>query len=424
MANPYERIYSSRNYIRGIVLFLFLILLAGSYKVSGYATLTHEAIIDAAWDKSIVPILKERFPDVTVKDLDSAHGYAYGGAIMPDMGYYPFGNIFFTELLHYVRSGDFVMNLISEAQDLNEYAFALGALAHYVSDRDGHTKAVNLSVSLVYPDVKEKFGDTVTYAEDPVSHRRIEFGFDVIMVAVGKYAPESYHNFIGFNVAVPLLERAFLLTYGLRLQDIYTDIPLAINTFRWSVKTFMPELTNAAWISRKKEIEKSQPGITRRQFNYNLSRNLYHDEWGKNYHKPGAGACFLAIIIKIFPKIGLARILKFKAPTQKAEELFLASFNQTESDYSSLLKKCESNKLHLDNIDFDTGKKTSPGEYKLADDTYKQLLLKLPTVPAEQVNDQIRKNILNFYETVLPSETTEKDEIKFNEALKWLKAGE
>ena len=390
-------------------ILLIFILLVGFSKASGYGVLTHEAVIDAAWESTIVPLLKKKFPHVTSEELNKAHGYAYGGAIMPDMGYFPFGNIFFTELLHYVRSGDFIMNLLSEAQNLNEFAFALGALAHYASDRDGHPGAVNLSVGMVYSKDQKEFGDTITYAEDPLAHRRMEFGFDVLQVANGKYAPKSYHDFIGFEVAERSLKSAFLLTYGLELKDVYADLPLAINTFRWSVKSFLPEVTNAAWISNKKAIEKSQPGITRRKFSYDINRSQFHKEWGKNYHKPGAGTFMVAVVIKILPKVGLARILKFKPPTKPAEELFLKSFNHSVSDYSVMLKKYGTGSLHLDNIDFDTGKKTSPGEYILVDDTYKQLLLQLPSHPVEQVDDKLRQNILDFYKTIPPAVKSERE---------------
>jgi hypothetical protein len=408
---------------KGTILLIF-ILLVGFSKASGYGVLTHEAVIDAAWDSAIIPLLKKKFPHATAVEFEKAHGYAYGGAIMPDMGYYPFGNILFTELVHYVRSGDFVMNLLSEAQDLNEFAFALGALAHYASDRDGHPGAVNLSVGMVYPKDKIEFGDTITYVEDPVAHRRMEFGFDVVQVANGKYAPKSYHDFIGFEVAERSLKCAFLLTYGLELKDLYPDIPLAINTFRWSVKTFLPEVTNAAWISNRKAIEKSQPGITRRKFSYDINRSQFHKEWGKNYHKPGAGTFMVAVVIKILPKIGLARILKFKPPLKAAEQLFLKSFNHSVSDYSVMQKKYQTGTLQLDNIDFDTGKKIVPCEYILVDDTYKQLLLQLPSHPVEQVDKNLRQDILDFYKIFMPNAKSNEEAKKCSEAIEWLQSVE
>src|ERR1041385_3974119 len=190
-----------------IAMCFFLVLPRGS---KAYSVLTHEAIVDASWDSSIQPLLLKKYPRATQDDLNDARAYVYGGAIMPDMGYYPFGNKFFTNLVHYVRSGDFVTALLDESQDLNEYAFAVGALCHYNADKYGHSIGVNRSAPLIYPDIKAKYGDVVTYAEDKTSHIRTEFGFDVLQTARGNYLPTAYHNFIGFEIAKPVLERAFL----------------------------------------------------------------------------------------------------------------------------------------------------------------------------------------------------------------------
>src|SRR6478735_6655347 len=173
----------------------------------GYSVLTHEAIIDAAWKDNISPLLLKRFPDSTPQELLQAHAYVYGGAIIQDMGYYPFGSKFFSDLTHYVRSGDFVLALIEESTSLNEYAFALGALAHYAADRSGHPLATNPSVALMYPKLAKKYGPVITYEDNPAMHARVEFAFDVDQVAEGHYAPSAYHDFIGFEVSKPVLER-------------------------------------------------------------------------------------------------------------------------------------------------------------------------------------------------------------------------
>ena len=131
-----------------------LLVLSLSQISLGYSVLTHEAIIDAAWDDSIKPILLKRFPRATVEQLREAHAHAYGGAIIQDMGYYPFGSKFYTDLVHYVRSGDFIEALLGEARDLDEYAFALGALAHYAADNTGHPVAVNPAVPILFPNCK------------------------------------------------------------------------------------------------------------------------------------------------------------------------------------------------------------------------------------------------------------------------------
>ena len=173
---------------------------------SAYSVLTHEEIIDLLWDQQIKPLLLARFPNATPEDLKTAHAYAYGGSVIQDIGYYPFGNEVFSDLAHYVRTGDFVQALINDSQDVNEYAFALGALSHYVSDINGHP-FINLSVGIEYPELAREYGPAVPYDVDHKAHLRTEFGFDVLQVAKGRYAPENYHNFIGFEVATPLLER-------------------------------------------------------------------------------------------------------------------------------------------------------------------------------------------------------------------------
>ena len=182
---------------------------------AGYSILTHEAIIDATWKDAIEPLLLKRFPNATPEQLLQAHAYAYGGAIIQDLGYYPFGSKFFSDLTHYVRSGDFVVSLIDESRDLNEYAFSLGALSHYAADGAGHELATNRAVAIMYPGLAKKYGPIVTYQDKPSAHMKVEYGFDVDQVAKGHYAPKAYHDFIGFEVSKPVLERAFARTYSL-----------------------------------------------------------------------------------------------------------------------------------------------------------------------------------------------------------------
>ncbi len=275
-------------------LFTCAVALAAALPLHGYSVLTHEAIIDSAWDQNIKPLLLKRFPGATRDDLIKAHAFAYGGCIIQDMGYYPFGSKFFSDLLHYVRSGDFVVNQIAASQDLDEYAFALGSLAHYAADNAGHSIAVNPSVGAEYPRLARKFGKVVTYADNPTAHLRVEFGFDVLQVARGNYAPTSYHDFIGFETSKDLLSRAFLATYGLALKDVFTDLDLSLGTYRRAVSTVIPEMTKVAWSLDKDELLKATPGIDRKKFVYNLSRASYQKNWDGHYQKPGVGARVLA----------------------------------------------------------------------------------------------------------------------------------
>ena len=384
-------------------------VLALSPALSAYSVLTHEAIIDSAWDRNIKPLLTARFPAATAHDLIEAHAYAYGGCILQDMGYYPFGSKFFSDLVHYVRSGDFVANLIRESQGLDEYAFALGALAHYAADNEGHSIAVNLSVPVEFPKLKKKYGRVVTYADNPAAHIKVEFGFDVAQVARGAYAPQAYHDFIGFQVSEPVLERAFHDTYSLHLTDVSSDLDLALGTYRRTVSKLIPDMTKVAWSMKKVELRNAQPKLQRRAFVYNLSRASYHREWSNNYERPGIGARIFAFLLRLLPKVGPLKALAFKIPTPQTERLFETSFDRTMDTYRSLLREQDRSHLTLANMDFDTGKPTQPCEYKLADDTYALLAIQLADRDSGTVDAATRAAVLGFFQNLDLPYATKRD---------------
>src|SRR5271166_1884832 len=341
---------------------LLIFLLALAPALSAYSVLTHEEIIDLLWKQQIVPLLKARFPDATEEDLMKAHAFAYGGSVIQDIGYYPFGNGTFSDLTHYVRSGDFVVALIRDSQNLDEYAFALGALSHYVSDIHGHPY-INLSVGIEYPELARIYGPSVPYDVDHKAHLRTEFGFDVLQVAKGRYASEDYHNFIGFEVAAPVLEHAFYDTYGLQLKDVMPKEQLAINTYRRSVSTIIPEMTKVALLVKGDQLQQEIPNFDRRRFLYQLSKADYQKSWGAGYQEPGAGARILAVMFKVVPKVGPFRAIDFKEPTAKTEDLYFKSVDQTVSEYGKALQQVKENDLQAPEIDLDTGKPTKYGEY-------------------------------------------------------------
>ena len=379
---------------------VFALVLSWPAPCAAYSVLTHEAIIDSAWDTNIKPVLLQRFPNATPDELRQAHGYAYGGAIIQDLGYYPHGSILFSDLTHYVRSGDFVLALVRDAREsnqLNDYAFALGALAHYAADIAGHPIATNRAVALLYPKLKKKFGDSVTYEDDPLAHVKTEFGFDVLEIAHQRYAPDSYHDFIGFQVAAPLLERAFLETYGLPLKAVLSDEDKVLNSYRHAVSKQIPQATRIAWTLKKDEIQKDVPGITKRKFLYNLSRASYEKQWGKNYQAPTFWEKFLAFLYKLLPKIGPLRVLQFRTPTPQTEKLFEESFNATLVRYRALLSDETAGHLELINTNFDTGVMTGPGKYRMNDDAYAKLLGKLAEQKFTQASTAVREEILHFY---------------------------
>ena len=125
-----------------------------------------------AWSHHIVPLLRKRYPNATPDEMRIAHSYAYGGCIIQDLGYYPFGSKEFSDLLHYVRTGEFVNNLLKDADNLNEYAFALGALAHYRGDTIGHP-SVGLATAREYPQSGKPLRplrQLLRFANSPYSH--------------------------------------------------------------------------------------------------------------------------------------------------------------------------------------------------------------------------------------------------------------
>ena len=388
-------LYSCRG---AICLGLAIVLMQSSavQTCAAYSVLTHEEIVDLAWKDNLLPLLKKRFPDATDDDLKKAHAFAYGGSVMQDMGYYPFGSKYFSDLTHYVRSGDFVVNLLKEASDVNEYAFALGALAHYSADNCGHP-TINQVVGIEFPKLRKKFGTVVTYEDNPKDHIRTEFGFDVTQVAKNRYTSDSYHDFIGFEISKPMLERAFQDTYGIPLSTIISNEDLSIGTFRRAIGTVIPEMTRVALIARRKEIVAETPNFRARQFRYYLSRANYQKEWGRTYQRPSFGTRVLAFFLKLVPKVGPFKAVDFKIPTKQTEDLYIASVDRTMENYTQLLHEAGEGKVHLANTDFDTGHDTRAGEYALTDKSYAQLLDQLAAHDFDQITPDLRTNILQFY---------------------------
>jgi hypothetical protein len=384
--------------VRCIAFFAVFVLFMPS-PAPAYSVLTHEAIIDSCWPQVLRPLLLKRFPNATDDQLREAHAYAYGGAIIQDMGYYPFGSKFFSDLVHYTRSGDFVVALWNDAQEssnIDDYAFALGALAHYAADNLGHPIAVNRTVPLVYPKLEAKFGPEVTYEDNPAAHLKTEFGFDVIEVARGQYANDAYHEFIGFKVDKPLLERAFEQTYCVPLNSLFHNLDLALGTYRYSVGQAIPEMTKAAWAAKKKDIQKLQAGMTRRRYVYHVSMAAYQRDWDEKYERPGLGARFLAFLFRLIPKIGPLKVFAFKVPPPAAEKLFLASLDDSIQRYKDLLEAAAENRLELPNENFDIGRPTRLGDYHLADEAYAKLLERFDGHLGD-VSESMRANILMFY---------------------------
>jgi hypothetical protein len=379
------------------LLLIVGICLAATPRCVAYSVLTHEEIIDLLWDQQIVPLLKSRFPNATPDEVKQAHAYAYGGSVIQDIGYYPWGNHVFSDLTHYVRTGDFVQAMIADSEDINQFAFALGALSHYIADIHGHPY-INLAVGMEYPKLSELYGPSVPYDVDHAAHLKVEFGFDVLQVAKGRYAPEQFHDFIGFEVSAPLLERAFYDTYGIELKSVMPNEQLAINTYRRSVSKILPEMTKVALLTKGDELRHEVPNFNREHFLYHLSRADYRRAWGSGYKEPGPGAYIMATMFRALPKIGPLQAINFKEPTADTENMYFKSVNETIDAYGEALRDLKNARLETPNIDLDTGKPTRRDEYPLADATYRGLLDELSYDRFRGMSDPLRDNLVHFYD--------------------------
>jgi hypothetical protein len=401
-------------YVRAIAI--VVILLMCGVATFAYSVLTHEEIVDLLWADEIRPLLLKRYPGISEDQIKEAHAYAYGGAVIQDLGYYPFGSREFSDLVHYVRSGDFVRELLLESQDVNEYAFALGALSHYASDIAGHP-AVNRSVAIQYPKLRLKFGQSVRYAQDKTAHLKTEFGFDTVQVAKNRYASQQYHDFIGFQVSKSLLERVFPIVYGVELKDVLSHEDLAVGSYRFAVSRLIPRMTQVALQTHKKDLMREIPNFAKRKFLYRLSRSNYEKEWGKDYVKPGLGTRILSTLLRYMPKIGPFKGLAFNSPTPQTEDLYIKSINTTVDQYRAFLEEVRTDALVLTNCDFDSGQVTKAAEYSLTDDTYATLLARLSERKFDLTTPELRGNILQFYSDLSVPLETKKDQVRWQGVL-------
>ncbi len=365
----------------------------------GYSVQTHEQLIDITWQNCIQPLLLARFPGTTEEQLRQAHAYAYGGSAIQDLGYYPFGKEFFSDLTHYVRSGDFVANLLHDARNVNELAFAAGALSHYVGDNIGHADAVNPSVAIEFPKLRKKYGDSITYDQNPHGHVRTEFAFDVNEISKHHFAPSAYLRHVGLRVPQPLLARAFFETYGLNVYQVLGVKRPTIRGYRFAVRSFLPRIAYAEVVIHKDNFPPDVPSDVLDQFEKNLAQADFQHGWNAYRKKAGIGTHLLAAFIVVVPKIGKLSDLAIRGPNAETQEKYLQSVNRSAESLRQLLMQLNTIKssFGLPNCDLDTGDKVHPGAYRLTDETYAKLLNKLAQKQKASVPPALAGNILDFY---------------------------
>jgi hypothetical protein len=362
--------------------------------VHAYGVLAHLALVDAAWDDALVPALRQRFPGLTEEELHRAHAAAYGGALLHDLGYYPGGSREMSDLFHYVRSAAFVRTLAEEARHPVEYAFALGALAHYLGDAQGHPLGVNRVVALSFPKLRARHGDSVSYIQNPQAHLRIEFGFDVVQVVRGLYPPEAYREFIGFEMPLPLLERAVRRTYGIELAELVPRPERAVRSLRRFVASRFPKATRVAWAYKKDEIRKLLPAARNEEFVYNLTNAAFEKEWGTDYDRPGLLSRVAAFLLRLVPKVGPLRVLVPKPPTAEGERLYEESFNTVLEAYRAALR---GDAPLFPDVNLDLGRATPAGTYERSDAAWVALCARLDAAGLRSVEPALAEAVLAHY---------------------------
>ena len=390
-----------KRFLRILALLLSALIFSVP-NTQAYSVLTHEELIDLAWEDSIRPLLLAKFPGASEAQLREAHGYAYGGSAVQDMGYYPFGKQFFSNLTHYVRSGDFVAWLLSNAHTLDEYAFAIGALSHYVGDSIGHSQAINRATAIAFPKLEKSFGPSVTYDESPHSHIRTEFAFDIAELSDGDFPSPDYLEYIGFQVPRKFLEEAFEKTYGFDIHEVLGRAHPALRSYRTSVRRFIPAFAEAEVVLHRHQFPPHADSEADRIFRERLARMADQRKWKHTHQGPGIKAHLLAVLVFIVPKIGSVSDLAIKIPTPQTYEMYQSSVDHTVDIFGDMLQKLRNtgDDVKLANIDLDTGEHVKRGEYPLADATYARLLQRLTSTPDRAIPGDVKRNIMTYYGTI------------------------
>lgn len=434
------------------LLLAWLLLLPAGRPAGAYSLLTHEQLIDLTWKDSIVPLLLSRYPTLTAAELEHARAYAYGGCVIQDIGYYPFGDQSFSDLTHYVRSGDFVVNLFRNAGNADELAFAVGALSHYIGDSIGHAQATNLAVPIEFPKLRAKYGDVVNYAQGQHQHVQTEFAFDIHEISHHRLAPLAYLRHIGLEVPVKQLALAFYQTYGLT-EDFSGTRGRRFNVrgYRFAVRSFIPHVADAVELLHHHPIASETVSAEAVAMDKEVARVSAENDWDHYRRRAGLGTYTLAGILFILPKVGPLKLVSVKGPTESTEAEYIHSVTAATSALRGLLARFtppptlrstaataaandpnsdppasrplpanpaanqdvprqSRDPLHpLKNRDLDTGSVVRPGGYPLTDNTYALLLHRLTGTPTQPIPPGIKADIQLYYANPNLPITTQKD---------------
>lgn len=438
----------SMKRLQKILLLSLVMLIAWQRQATAYLLLTHEQLIDLTWKNSIVPLLLSHYPNLTPAQLDEARAYAYGGCVIQDIGYYPFGDASFSDLTHYVRTGDFIVSLFRNAQNADELAFAVGALSHYIGDSVGHALATNRAVPIEFPKLGAKYGPVVNYAEGQHQHVQTEFAYDIDEIAHRRLAPLRFLRHIGLQVPIKQLALAYYQTYGLK-EDFTSRRGRRFNVreYRFATRTFIPRIAYAVTLLHRRH-EPPEPDTP--EFAEIVAETAalnQENNWDAYRRKAGFQTYALAGLLIVLPKIGPLRLVSVKGPTTATEGDYMHSLvvsltilrrvlqrftppgaNAADGHASpmpaallpmlaatspDLLLRSDDPRHPLPNRDLDTGRVVQPGGYRLTDSTFAQLLHQLVQEPTQPIPPGIKREIQAYYADPDAPIATRKDPAKW-----------
>lgn len=266
-------------------------------------------------------------------------------------------------------------------------------------------------MSSVYPDLLRTFGPVVTYEDAPVRHTELEFAFDVVQVAAGRYRTQHYHKAVGFRVSRPVLERAFEATYGLKLGQVLFNVDASVTTFRFAVNQLIPVAARAVWHQQRREIRRLSPRSHRRDYLYRRNPRRFGQEFGTDYERPGFGTLVEAVLFRVLPKIGPFKPYAF-LPGPEGLQRFRRSFRNSLAQYSTLVHQQRPNTTAapapLQNSNLDTGQPLAAGTYALADAARSRLLRELHQQYFEHLPAPLCRDLLRFFAAGMPPVIDEK----------------
>ena len=440
------------RHLRSTIIVALVLLITGPRRANAYSLLTHEQLIDLTWDDSIVPLLLSRYPGLTPAQLNEARAYAYGGCVIQDIGYYPFGDRAFSNLTHYVRSGDFVVNLFRNARNANELAFAVGALSHYVGDSIGHSLATNVAVPVEFPKLRRKYGAVVSYAEGEGQHVQVEFGFDIDEISHHHMAPLHYLRHIGLKVPVKQLALAYYQTYGLTDDFAGPRRRFNVREYRFATRTFIPRIAFAVTVLHRRHEPPEPDTPEAAAIIGEIDTTSAQCNWPQYRRKAGIETYMLAGLLAILPKFGPLRLAAVKNPSPATDAEYihsvavsLASMRRDLARFTppayrrahpatvAVVKAVRSAEIPsstlprgpiaprrppdtrhpLPNLDLDTGKVVQPGGYRLTDITYARLLHLLVRHAPQKIPPGIKHEIIAYYSSVDAPITTKRNARKW-----------